>query len=127
MLSPHLGWQRILSFLREFRQFGGLVPDCPGLAFVARLHGRRNLLESVKIRAADARILTSINKPPSACAASSSVERCEPMKVTNQLLIMISFKTGLTPLPACVVGTTPGDQELTVIGFRAFRSLRSSS
>src|SRR6185437_13674768 len=53
-------------------------------------------------------------RSPNACAASSSVERCDPMKFTNQPLVMISFIMGFMFLPAWVVGTTPGDQELTV-------------
>src|SRR6476646_1604670 len=49
------------------------------------------------------------------------------MKFTNQRLVITHFMTGFMSLPACVVGTTPGDQEFTVIGLFAAFNLRSSS
>src|SRR5215831_14818066 len=70
---------------------------------------------------------TSVTSLPSACAASASVERWEPINFTNQRLIMIVFMIWFIPLPACVVGTTPGDQEFTVIALPIRRSLRSNS
>src|SRR5579859_5458920 len=71
--------------------------------------------------------LASVTSPPSARAASSSVERCEPMNLTNHGLMMMVFRIGFTSLAACVVGTTPGDHELTVIPLRVSRSFLSSS
>jgi hypothetical protein len=46
------------------------------------------------------------------------------MKLTNQPLVMILFMMGFMFLPACVVGTTPGDHELSLF---ILHSLRSSS
>jgi hypothetical protein len=59
----------------------------------------------------------SVTRLPSACAASSSAERWGPMKFTNQRLVMILFMIGFISLPACVVETTPGDQEFTVMPY----------
>ncbi|MGE5054958.1 MAG: hypothetical protein ACM3WP_12415 [Acidobacteriota bacterium] len=46
------------------------------------------------------------------------------MKLTNQRLVINVLSM---PLAACVVGTTPGDHELTVIALPICCSFRSSS
>src|SRR6516165_8237991 len=69
--------------------------------------------------------------PPSPRAASSSVERCDPMNLTNGVDVSTNFMIFLRSLGASllnsVVGTTPGDQEFTVMPFIPCPlSLRSS-